>query len=420
MPSANGKKTGLSLKENMLWNSFGSFFYLGCQWLITVLVVRLSDGFDSAGILSLAMSVYNMFSSLAIYRMYTYQVSDVNHENSVGEYFAFRLFTCVIALIAIAAYSALSCPDHALPAIIAYSLYKIASLLIDVLHGLDQINNRMDIIGKSLMAQGLISLAFFCVGMILFQDVAITFLLMMVGIIVVGVVYDLPRSKQFERLRVGISGKKVSYLFCRCSLIVVAAIACGAAASIPRQFLSLYSGSASLGIYASVAAPVAIIQMGASYIYNPLLSHFSTAYNEKRFDELSKLLVKVSFGIALMGIISAFALELLGQPLLALMFGAEIAPYSYLMLPLILCAMVTAYTWFLSDLLVSFRLFRGCFWGNLVALLASLGFSLWLIPQYGMNGVSFAVSACYAIGSACMIVSLLRSTRKGRLTRRRN
>ena len=61
----------LSLKLNMLWNSFGSLFYLGCQWLMTVMVVRLSNGFDAAGTLTLAMSVYNIFSSLALYRKYT-------------------------------------------------------------------------------------------------------------------------------------------------------------------------------------------------------------------------------------------------------------------------------------------------------------------------------------------------------------
>ena len=65
----SNRAEGLSLKQNMLWNSFGSLTYLGCQWLITILVVRLADGYDDAGTLSLAMSVYNMFSSLAIYRM---------------------------------------------------------------------------------------------------------------------------------------------------------------------------------------------------------------------------------------------------------------------------------------------------------------------------------------------------------------
>lgn len=195
----SNRAEGLSLKQNMLWNSFGSLTYLGCQWLITILVVRLADGYDDAGTLSLAMSVYNMFSSLAIYRMYTYQVSDVNHENTVGEYFAFRVITCSIALVCIVGYSIVTCSPNALYAIVAYAIYKIASLLIDVLHGLDQQNRRMDLIGKSLTMQGIVSLTIFCAAQAITGQLALTLLLMTVGIIAIGLLYDLPRSKQCER-----------------------------------------------------------------------------------------------------------------------------------------------------------------------------------------------------------------------------
>ena len=157
---ASNNKT-MTLKQNMLWNSFGSLSFLGCQWLITVLVVRLSGGYEAAGMLSLAMSVYNIFSSIAVYRMYTYQVSDVRHENSVGEYYAFRVITCSIALVLIICYSALTCPWEAMGAIVVYAIYRMANLLIDILHGLDQLNGRMDYIGKSLAMQGLASLVIF-------------------------------------------------------------------------------------------------------------------------------------------------------------------------------------------------------------------------------------------------------------------
>ena len=43
----------LSVKANMLWNSIGSMTYLACQWLITIVVVRLSSGYEDAGLLSL-------------------------------------------------------------------------------------------------------------------------------------------------------------------------------------------------------------------------------------------------------------------------------------------------------------------------------------------------------------------------------
>ena len=73
-------ETGLSLKSNMIWNSIGSLTYFGCQWLITILVVRMSDSFEAAGTLSLAMSIANIFTPFALFRMRAYQVSDLSGE----------------------------------------------------------------------------------------------------------------------------------------------------------------------------------------------------------------------------------------------------------------------------------------------------------------------------------------------------
>ena len=399
-------KGGLSIKLNMLWNSAGSLTYLGCQWLITVLVVRLSDGYDAAGVLSLAMSVYNMFSSLAIYRMYTYQVSDVTHENTVGEYFALRLVTCGAALVLVLVYALTTCPLDSFVTIGLYTAYKIANLLIDVLHGLDQQNHRMDYIGKSLSMQGAASLAAFCIGMALTSNLDISIIGMTAAIILIGIVYDLPRSVQFEALHIGISKKKALHLLGYCLPIVMAAIACGAAPSIPRQYLAAISGSAALGIYASVAAPVAIIQMGASYIYNPLLGYFSEAYASKDLKRLATLLLKVGGGIAVLGIISALALHWLGEPLLVLFFGENIAPYTYLLTPIIAVAMISAYVWFLNDVLVAIRDFKGSFIGNIAAAASSIPLTLCLVPLFDMNGVSFASLVAYGIGVLVMLASL--------------
>lgn len=400
----------------MLWNSAGSLTYLGCQWLITVLVVRLSDGYDAAGALSLAMSVYNMFSSLAVYRMYTYQVSDVTHENSVGEYFALRLITCGIALALILVYAAATCPLDSFAAIGLYAIYKIASLLIDVLHGLDQQNHRMDYIGKSLSMQGAASLVIFCFAMALTNSLEISIIGMTTAIVLIGIVYDLPRSTRFEALRIGISRKKALHLLGYCLPIVIAAVACGAAPSIPRQYLAAFSGSSALGIYASVAAPVAIIQMGASYIYNPLLGYFSEAYTNKNMRQLAMLLIKAAGGIAALGIISALALYWLGEPLLVLFFGESIAPYVYLLTPIIAVAMVTAFVWFLNDVLVAIRDFKGSFIGNMAAAISSIPLTLYFVPLFDMNGVSFASLAAYGFGAlimlACLVVALLRKSEK--------
>lgn len=408
----DGKK--LTLGQNMLWNSFGSITYLACQWLITIFVVRLSDGYAAAGTLSLAMSVYNIFSPLAIYRMYTYQVSDTKHENTTGEYLAFRLITTGIALAGCVLYALATCPAEALPAIALYACYKIVTLLIDVMHGLDQLNRRMDYIGKSLILQGISSLAIFCAVFALSNNLELALAGMIASAVAIGIFYDLPRSSRFEKIRVGISRKKAFHLLGYCLPIVIAAIACAAAPAIPRQYLALIEGEAALGIYASVAAPVAIIQMGASYIYNPLLSTLSEAYQAHETRRLRNLLAKVLLGIAALGLICAVGFELLGAWLLTLIFGESIAPYTYLLLPVIACALVSAYVWFLNDLLVAFRQFKGSFIGNMVAAAVSIPATFFFVVNWDMNGVSFTGIASYGIGAVVMAFFIVAALRKNR------
>ena len=59
----------LSIRANMAWNAIGSIVNLGCQWLISILVVRLSTGFDDAGLYSLAVAIFGVFSPISQYRI---------------------------------------------------------------------------------------------------------------------------------------------------------------------------------------------------------------------------------------------------------------------------------------------------------------------------------------------------------------
>lgn len=412
-PAESRAPRPLSIRANMLWNSIGSLTYLGFQWLITILVVRLSGGYAAAGVLSLAMTVYNIFGPLAIYRMYTYQVSDVRRENTVGEYFAFRMVTSGLALTGCIVYAAISCPPQTLFAICLYAVFKICSLLIDVLHGFDQVNGRMDYIGKSLMFQGISTFVAFIGIFGLSRSLEAALAGMAIVTVAVGLLYDLPRSRQFGPIKIGISWVKVVHLLKYCFPIVIAAVACAAAPSIPRQFLSFVEGDSALGIYASVAAPVAIIQMGASYVYNPLLSVFSTHFAEHRRKELTRLFGKVLLAIIGIGLVSAVVLELLGPWLLSLMFGDSIRPYTYLMLPIIATTVVSAYVWFFSDLLVVLRSFTGSFIGNVLAVVIAVPTTYFFVNRWDMNGVSFTGIASYGIGAIVMAAFILRAFKKG-------
>ena len=296
---------GLSVKANMLWNSAGSITVLACQWLLTIVVVRLSGDYEAAGVLSLALAVYNIFAPISVYRMYVYQVSDVKRENTTGEYLTFRLVTTAIALTALIVYAAITCTPSALPAIILFALYRLSARIIEALHGADQLNGRMDYIGKSMIAQGVLCFAEFCIVFALTQNLELAIGGMVVVTCLIGLLYDYPRTRQFEPIRFGISWRKTRFLLLSCLPIVVAAVACNAAPSVPRQVLAFLASDSALGIYTSVAAPVTIVQMGASYLYNPLLSIISADYAAGRKRKLLTTLAKISGGISLIGVVGA-------------------------------------------------------------------------------------------------------------------
>lgn len=406
--SALRKKTypPLSMRENMLWNSAGSITYLACQWLVTVLIVRLSDGYNAAGLLSLASSVTGTFGTFANYKMGVYQISDIKHENTTSEYLGFRLITLGGSFIACIIYSLITCPLSSILTITLYFIFKAVGLVIDIMHGLDQVNRRMDFIGKSFILQGASTLAAFTVVFGLTQSLDLAIMAMTAAAFGVLFLFDLPHSRTFESYGVRITAKKTFYLLKRSFSAVLASLACSAIYTAPKQLLLVMVSDAALGIYSSAAAPALVVQMGATYLYAPLLDVFARHHYERNKQEMLRLLKRTALGVIAIGIVCYIGAGLLGEWALCLLFGESIRPYAYLLQPVVVTSVATAFLWFFGDLLVALRSFRGYFLGNAIALASVVPLGVFCIQQWGMNGVSFAATAASFIGAATMALFL--------------
>lgn len=397
----------LSAKTNMAWNAAGSIINLASQWFITILIVRLSDGFSAAGVYSLASSIYAIFAPLGQYRMKVYQVSDVEGENTLGEYLSFRLLTSNFALLLCLMYSVLTCNNGDILAIGLYGLYKTVTLLIEVLHACDQQHYRMDYIGQSLALQGIGSLLVFCLLFFATKSLEAALIGMSLSVLAVGVFLDLPRTRRFEPICLKLSASKAKHLLIHCLPIVIAGVAVSAAPSIPRQVLAEVAGTEALGIYASIAAPIAIIQMGATYIYGPLLSYFSDSFHDGRIKDFISLLFKALLGIACVGLFAIIGIALFAKPVVGLLYGANTVQYAYLMIPMVPLALATGLMWFVNDLLTAVRDFRGTFVGGIVSLLAAMTTMRPLIENFGMNGVTYTGIFSCILSLATMSIFLI-------------
>lgn len=391
------KQPELSIKQNMLWNMAGSITSLVCQYLITVLVVRLSSGLDAAGLYSLAMSVFGIFSPIANYGIYSYLATDIRNEYSLGEYLTLVIITSSVCVLFVAFYTVLTCRENAWMVIIAYIVYRIAGILLDIMHAYDQKRHRMDIIGISLALQGILSLVLFGLLFSITENLITTLLLMTLGTLIVAVTFDIPKTLELTTIRLGISRLKAMRLLKSCLPIVLANVAFGAVPSIPRQYLSAICGDAILGIYASVAAPVAIIQTGATYIYNPLISYFADYIARGNRSGFIRMLKSTLQGIVAIGIVCTLGIYLFAYPVLYLLYGEVVAAHSDLMYPLVVSSLLLGTQGFFNNLLIAMRTTRAMLISSIVSLVVSLIICTPLVDMFTMNGTTAALAlSCLA------------------------
>ena len=386
------KEKKLSIQSSVMWNSVGSIFYLGCQWILTVLVVRIS-GVETSGIFSLAMSVCNIWYCFSVYGMRNFQVSDTNEKYQNGTYIFSRGITIVASLMGCIIYCfVIPYSIEQKSCIILYFLFKISEAIFDVYAGIFQKNWRLDYVGKSLIIRGWLAIIVFLVTLVLFDNLVLTIACMMVSCNLSIFIYDIPHAKKIDTIMVNYNFRQVRELLIECFPLVVYTFLSSAIATIPRLFMERIMGNYELGIYGAVATPTLIIQMVATYVFNPFVTLFAEKYNHREKKGFTKTFINCSLVVLFVSIIGIVGGKIFGKWGLELIYGEEVAAYVELLIPLILCTVLTAFAWLLCGILTAIRQFRGLVLGNFVAVLVVTLISVPLEKQFGMQGASIALA----------------------------
>ena len=329
--TAHSSIAPLSARENTLWNAFGCLFYLGCQWLTTVLVVLLSSGYDNSGILAYAMSIGNMFASISLYKIRTYQVSDINNRFSSGNYVALRLFTIFASLLLCSTYLAIvTNSTRMIVATLVYLHLQADETISDVLYGIEQKNGRMDYIGRSQIIRGFASLIGFSGTLIVTDSLNLAIIGMFLLCAAVTLAYDLPHARLFGSITPQISKSQLIDLLKACFFPTIANLFATSIVSVARQRYGILEGETLLGIYASIATPAVLIQAATNYLYSPLIGQLASTLFNKGVSAYKRSYIKVFLLILLCMGGLVVLLSFLGGPLLVLVYGQEIAEYTWI------------------------------------------------------------------------------------------
>lgn len=385
------KDAHINYKKDALLNTIGNFAYLGALWLMSVLTVRLS-GFEDAGYFSLAMTTANIYISLASYTVRLYYAADLNYKFSDNQYILMRVFTtgssfmlCIVCSL-IAGYR-----GKAIAAIILFYIYKCGEMLSDILFGMLQRKGRLYLSGYTMTFKSVVSLLAFCAILYFSKNIILALAVMAVIAIVVFAFIDYPIAKKYadEKIALRKSDMKSAFELCKiCFSLFIVGLCFNVIPSLPRLVFEKMYSTEEFGYYSSISTITVLISTAVNCVLIPLVPKFTTYYQERRKKQMALLTFGCMGIIFAIGVVCFVGSIFLGEWLLTLLFGEEIAPYVYIFKWVIVATILQSVIICFNDFFVAVERQNILMYGSVFGLVLCVASSIPLCKYHYMYGVT--------------------------------
>lgn len=384
----------LSLARNFSWSFSANVATAASQWGLLVILARLGSP-TIVGQYVLGLALVAPLSLLLDLSLRQVQVTDIRSEYQFSTYLQLRCLTVLSTLATVLIIAGLS--GYGLSTSLVVVLVCIAKgvdSISDIIYGLLQKQEVMDIIGKSMIADAVMS--FFAAGitLALTGSLPLAIISMIVPSVAMLVFYEIPQCKVFES-HIDFRPKRIGLL----RPLALTALPMGLAAAVvslsanlPRYILEGVTNEATLGTFAVLSYPLVAGATIVGALSQSALPRLAGYFSTRHFDHFQRLLNRLIILSVLLGVSAIVLAVIVGQWVLNLVFGTQYGDERSVFLILVVGMAFGFINWFLNAALSAVRAFRQMLLIQILFFGVSLIFSVILIPSLGLIGAAWAVT----------------------------
>ena len=382
-------------------HSFGAVALMFAQWLISVILVRL-DGYESAGVFSLAMSISNVFSAIAFYNLRNYRVTDVKGEFTQSQYLTAALFAMLASAVIFAGYilNAGGYSGVERWSIAAYLLFNYCNCAAETLYAYVQVKGRLELNGYSNTIRGAVLFLGFLGGFLASRNMIVALLAMAASNALVVVFFDVPMYKRVTGERLKLCPREwrtVIELLRRCFPMMAAIFLPIIVTAIPRRTIQSKLGAGMLGYFSSIFTVTVLITTVAPTIVNAFLPKIAQLWNDHDRRKLMRAVGACYLGVALFAALACVASALLGRFALGLIFGKEILAYFPLLYLSIIVSGLYSMTMIGNGILTTMRAGRVEMAAIVIDFAITALFSGVAVARFGIYGGAYVLIAAHGL-----------------------
>ena len=342
-------------KKNFLWNILGTSLNAFTSLFYMIIVTRV-NGVDNAGIFTIAFSTACILYVIGIYAGRIYQVTEPNKEITDKDYIINRLLSIFLMILFVILFCLIK-KYTILKSIIfiLLTIFKSIEAFSEVIYGILQKNEKLEIVGKSLCLKSICSVLIFAITDIITQNMAISIVSIIIIWIVILFTYDIKNSKEYIDFSGKVNIQNVNKIF-KSGFFTFAISFLGLyILNAPKYAIDNYLENNYQTIFGIIVMPATVIGLVAQFLIHPYLNQILDFYNKKDMKNLNKLIMKLIYMILGFGAISSLLAYFLGPEVLGLIYGIDLTAYRIELLIIIISATLYTIGVIYSSILITIR-----------------------------------------------------------------
>lgn len=332
----------LQFKKNFIWNTLGTGFNAFNSLFFMIIATRV-NGVDDAGVFTIAFSTACILYAIGLYAGRVYQVTELNKNITDKDFIINRLITCFSMIIFLILFCVVRNYDIEKSIIfLLLTIYKALEAFSDVVYGVLQKNDKLDIVGKSLFGKSLISIILFLVIDILTKNMIISIISMIIACILIIIFYDFRKTYSYIDLKIKIDWHNVLNILKKGFFVFAISFLGMYVVNAPKYSIDSFLTNDYQTIFGIIVMPATIMSLIAQFLIHPYLNKILEFYKTKNLKGLEKVLLKIIGIIILFGIIATILGYVIGTQVLGLIYGLDLSMYKVSLAIIIISA--TLYT----------------------------------------------------------------------------
>lgn len=390
------------LRVNVSATFVGNVLFAGSQWILLVVLARLGDA-GEVGLFALGLAVTAPIFAFAGLDLDSIQASDASGQYRFSHYLGLRCVAVPVAAVAsvVAAAAVSGATPSVFWVIVALAGSKSVELFGFTARGLYHRLEKMHLTAVSMIVRGwsgamVFAMVYAATGGLALSVTALALTWLGVVMLVDGrrvvKLLRLESPDQAERgplavLRPSLDRRVLTALFVLALPAAVSTTVATLTVQAPRYALEIHVDTAALGIFASLAYTVKVVEMVSAALGTAMMPRLAKQFVARRWKGFSHVLTRMLLGAIVLGSLGIILAVLVGEPALRFVYGPEFARGDTLT-RLMVASLFVMVAKLLGAALMSMRVLKlrmGVFVVTLglVALAAAV-----LVPTRGINGAA--------------------------------